>query len=139
MEKTKLALRWICFFPAGILGALLLFTISQFVGSLALGFVGINPEGLIHQGYSHSIPYLMQGAAFIFIVSTVAPFHHKIVAYIGAGIAVVHGIVPMSLALLYVGYQSMDGWAIIGLIFELLGVTFALMGVLAAESDSIRT
>lgn len=129
MDRTKLILRWLLLLPAGIVGALIFFTVSQFVGSIVLDLIGINSQDFLYHVYRNSLPFFLQGALFIFIASTMAPHHRMLVSYVCLAILTVFGAAPLSIAIYSFGYESIDGWSIVGLIFELIGATLAVNAI----------
>ncbi len=106
-SQSRVVLRWIAFLPAASLAAWLAWLLVLLGNRLTMGMQGIDPDSFLSRAFIEFISHAAMGAAFVYAGAKVAPAHHKIVAYVLAGI----GLVAAGF-LLFPAFMVANYWAV---------------------------
>tara|TARA_R110001606_G_scaffold394655_1_gene565766 strand:+ start:1340 stop:1759 length:420 start_codon:yes stop_codon:yes gene_type:complete len=135
MDKLKLFSRWAVMMPAAILIAWLTFIISQAVGSFILSMIGVDSTSFLFLAYKHSMPHILMGGVFVASVIKLAPSHKNIAAYVCSFLAILLGLIPLVLAVIFADNSALNFWGIAGMVFELTGVVLMAYAVRSSSYD----
>ena len=114
-KTWKTVLRWIGFFPASLLAAVVVWNIVSFVNRITMSFIGIDPDSFSSLLFIKIISYIAMVMAFIFTGAHIAPCHKKIIAYIHCTIAILFsGFVATPIILMGKWILIIDALAIAG-------------------------
>jgi hypothetical protein len=130
-SQTRAVLRWVCFIPAAVLAAWIAWLVVAVLNKITIGMQGIDPNSFLPRAFIEFISHAVMGAAFVYVGAKVAPMHHKIVAYVLAGVGLVSAGFMLFPAFLVSNYWAL--WAGVSLI---LGVGVTAYSVRIGEVES---
>jgi hypothetical protein len=130
-SQTRAVLRWVCFIPAAVLAAWIAWLVVAVLNKITIGMQGIDPNSFLPRAFIEFISHAVMGAAFVYVGAKVAPMHHKIVAYVLAGVGLVSAGFMLFPAFLVSNYWAV--WAGVSLI---LGVGVTAYSVRIGEVES---
>jgi hypothetical protein len=116
-SRTTKVLRWACFIPAAVLAAWVAWLLVAVLNKITIGMQGIDPNSFFSRLFIEFISHAVMGAAFVYVGAKVAPIHHKIVAYVLAGV----GLVAAGF-MLFPAFMVSNYWAVWAGLSLILGV-----------------
>ena len=129
-SNTRIVLRWVAFLPAALLAAWVAWLLVMLGNRLTMGMQGINPDSFLSRTFIEFISHAAMGAAFVYAGAKVAPAHHRIVAYVLAGL----GLVAAGF-LLFPAFMVANYWAIWAGISLAIGVGATAYSVSIGEVE----
>ena len=121
--------RWICFLPAALLAAVIVRLLVAALNRFTFGVtLLLDPDSFLARVFIEFISDSAMGAAFVYVGARVAPSHHKIVAYVLAGV----GLVAAGF-LLFPAVEDSNYWVVWNVFSLILGI-----GTTTAYFISIR-
>lgn len=129
-SSTRIVLRWVAFLPAALLAAWVAWLLVMLGNRLTMGMQGINPDSFLSRAFIEFISHAAMGAAFVYAGAKVAPAHHRIVAYVLAGL----GLVAAGF-LLFPAFMVANYWAIWAGISLAIGVGATAYSVSTGEVE----
>jgi len=115
--QTRVVLRWVCFIPAAVLAAWVVWLVVALLNKITIGMRGIDPSSFLPRAFIEFTSHAAMGAAFVYVGAKVAPMHHKIVAYVLAGV----GLVAAGF-MLFPAFMVSNYWAVWAGLSLILGV-----------------
>lgn len=116
-SRTTKVLRWACFIPAAVFAAWVAWLLVAVLNKITIGMQGIDPNSFLSRAFIEFISHAVMGAAFVYVGAKVAPIHHKIVAYVLAGV----GLVAAGF-MLFPAFMDSNYWAVWAGLSLILGV-----------------
>jgi len=134
METTQnraiIVLRWIALAPGALLASWLAWILVNVIGRFGLNYAMVEPNSFLAQLYFNTAGHAAMGAAFVYVGARIAPAHHRVIAYILAGLGLV-----LSGFLLFPSIMVQNLWAIWGAICTALGVGGVTYYIHKGETD----
>ena len=129
-SQTRVVLRWVCFIPAAVLAAYVAWLVVAVLNKITIGMQGIDPNSFLPRAFIEFISHAVMGAAFVYVGAKVAPMHHKIVAYVLAGVGLMAAGFMLFPAIMVSNYWAV--WAGLSLV---LGVCVTAYSVSIGDVD----
>lgn len=129
-SQMKVILRWVSFVPAALLAAWLAWLVVAFLNKVTMGMQGIDPNSFLSRVFIEFISQAVMGAAFVYVGAKVAPMHHKVVAYVLAGVRLV-----LAGFMLFPAFMISNYWAVWAGLSLILGVGATAYSVSVGEFE----
>jgi hypothetical protein len=95
-----------------------------------MGMQGIDPNSFLSRVFIEFISHSVMDAAFVYVGARVAPMHHKVVAYVLAGVGLV-----LAGFMLFPAFMVSNYWAVWGGLSLIFGVGATAYSVSIGEVE----